>query len=80
MAESERIDRLADRLIAAIPKLDPRDQTVAVALTRMCWPRASPSQSRRSPPRWASASPGSGSPHRAATATPATAGSAETTG
>jgi len=35
MAESERIDRLADRLIAAIPNLDPGEQTVAVALIRM---------------------------------------------
>lgn len=35
MAESERIERLADRLIAAIPKLDPGEQTVAVALIRM---------------------------------------------
>ncbi len=35
MAESEPIERLADRLIAAIPKLDPGEQTVAVALLRM---------------------------------------------
>lgn len=42
MAESERIDRPADRLIAAIPKLEPRDQKVAVVLTRMCWPKGEP--------------------------------------
>lgn len=35
MAASERIDRLADQLIAAVPKLDPGEQTVAVALIRM---------------------------------------------
>ncbi|MDQ6731897.1 MAG: organomercurial lyase, partial [Actinomycetota bacterium] len=35
MAEAERIERLADRLIAVIPALDPGEQTVAVALLRM---------------------------------------------
>jgi len=35
MAQSERLERLADRLIAAIPKLHPGEQTVAVALIRM---------------------------------------------
>jgi alkylmercury lyase-like protein len=35
MSESERIERLADALIGALPKLDRREQTMAVALLRL---------------------------------------------
>ena len=34
MSESELIERLADALIGAVPKLDPGEQTVALALLR----------------------------------------------
>jgi alkylmercury lyase len=35
VAEREQIERLANQLIAAVPKLDPDEQTVALALMRM---------------------------------------------